>query len=553
VAYYLGSQYDRQSRRAVISQDIGQWDTPLPSLLGQDVLPIGEQVTDLAPALVAQRRARDYSWDWDLGYILQGQDAMAAGAQRTELPPRALPRARDYTITASFPLSLIGNDSMAAGEQALELPPKAIPRQRDYTWVQSASLPVFQEIPQGQRIATAELPPRSAARSRDYTQTASFPLSLIGQDQLPAGQQLGVNAPPGRPRAISLSETGVNLTALLTATAAVLPNGLSTALTELPPRATPRARDYTQAIGFPPELVGQDALTASRGVQELPPRGYARERDYTYLESFALQVFQELPCGQRVTDLPPRGVPRARDYSFESFIFADLIGQDAMAAGDQLSGNAPAGRPRAPSLPEPGINTTIVLTASTPTLPPGAQVSDSNVPRAPKRASEYGQATGFPLELIGKDQLPAGHSTDATTNPPRGAARSRDYTWLQSLPLYIFDQQPPGRSTDATALPPRGPQRARDYSYLFSYPQVLVGQDAMYGAPGEVPVYDWQTAVPPRGRTRARDYTWNFLVIETILGAGTPSRDLTYTVGAPTGRWSADLVAGRWSAGPPRQ
>lgn len=549
MAYYLGSTYDRQSRRAVISQDDGQLLQPLPILLSQDAVNPGAQSLDLPPAYSAPRRARDYSFVETLFDGLTGTDAVNPGDQSVELPPRAAARARDYTFEASFPPVLIGADALPTGDQALELPPRGTARSRDYTLLQSASLPNFQEIPFGQSTASTELPPRAAPRSRDYTFEASTFPGLIGTDAMVAGRQLSGNAPAGRPRATSLPEVGVNLTAQLDAIAsAASPAGQSTAPTELAPRAAPRARDYTIATGFPQELIGQDALPTGQSTAdtEIPPRAPSRSRDYTWAGSFPLeliaqdriygdpgqtpaydwpnprllarrvpaafepgvnltlglaQVIEAIPYGQQSTDnLPPRASARARDYTYLQQTQGQLIGQDAMAAGSQSFALPPAPRPRASSLSEPGTNYTIEFPGS---LPPGQQ-SEDLPPRAQPRARDYTQIDRLP-NLIGQDATNAGKSTDATALPPRGPARQRDYTWLQSMPLHIYQQLPPGASTALTESPPRGPLRSRDYTYLDLTRRHLIGQDVMYGAPGEVPAYDWQLPTPPR--KRMQDYT----------------------------------------------
>lgn len=362
MTYYSGSAADRQSRRAVVAQDIGQWNTPLPNLLGADLLPTGNQRLDLSVAHLARRRARDYTWASSFPLELIGQDALAAGLQVTDLPPRALARARDYSLSISFPLTLIGQDLLPSGTQ------------------------------------TAALPPKGAARSRDYTVAAAFPLSLIGQEQFTAGVQSLVNPVTRVPRGVSLGEPGVNLTVLLPVVSAALPDGK----TSLP------------------------------------------------------------------TDLPPRGALRARDYTWLATVSLELLGQDTMAPG---------------------------------------------------------------------------RSSDATALPPRGPARSRDYTWIQSLPLHVFQQLPPGQSTTVTEGPPRGRLRARDYTYLDTTRRHLIGQDTVYGAPGQVPAYDWQLPVPRR--PRSRDYTW-LQIAPYGDGSAVTARDLAYVVGLPNDRWATGPINDRW-------
>ncbi len=103
--------------------------------------------------------------------------------------------------------------------------------------------------------------------------------------------------------------------------------------------------------------------------------------------------------------------------------------------------------------------------------------------------------------------MATGDSTYASELPPKAPQRARDYTWLQSMALYVFQQLPTGHTTAVTEGPPKGPLRLRDYTHLDLLKQNLIGQDRIYGGPGQVPTYDWQIKVPPPAPMRLRDYT----------------------------------------------
>jgi hypothetical protein len=120
------------------------------------------------------------------------------------------------------------------------------------------------------------------------------------------------------------------------------------------------------------------------------------------------------------------------------------------------------------------------------------------------RSRDYTFLHATDQQLIGQDSMVPGKSTDATALPMRAAARSRDYTWLQSMPLHIYQQLPPGQSTANTELPPRGPLRLKDYTFLDLTKQNLIGQDFM--VPGQSTLRT--DNLPPRAYPRLRDYTY---------------------------------------------
>lgn len=506
-----------QSRVAILSCDPSQVHGFPLELIGQDAFPVGGQFVDSPPQ--AALRARDYSIteSYPLTQIVVAAP-LPAGAQAFDLPPRAVARARDYSIAAAFPLELIGKDAVNPGQQSVDLAPRAAARARDYSITQS--LPINLLIPVGSQAV--DLPPRAALRARDYSLTASFPLELIGQDATLVGTQLTGPAPAGPRRASTLSETGVNQTVLLTAAPPVIPCGQSTVASELPPRAALRARDYTLAASYPLELVNKDQFFGTAGeAQALDwqnPRGPLRLRDYGWTVGYLPVV----PVGQSTaaTELAPRAAARARDYSIGESFPLELNGQDHFFSANGIGPvydwtNPSRGPVRSFSVYDPGQNAALYLQAGqAASIPPGQQSTDLS-PRAAQRAKEYGQQSGYPLELIGKDNLP------------------------------------PGRSTIVTEGPPRGPLRARDYSIVASFPLELIGKDQFFGRPGEVPTYDWQ--LPPTGPLRARDYS---------IAQAPPlpfvrqriQRDLVWTIGSPQeSRWLIGAPQPKWVIGAPRE
>ncbi len=406
-----------QNRVARTATDLGQQDGPLDCLFGQDAFPNGAggantfDWPDPSFAVVAAAATRAARQASDLGQIntplpiLFGQDQLAVGEQSQDLPAKAPARARDYSFTASYFQGLIGADAMATGEQSQDLPPRAALRARDYTYA--------------------------------YT---PYPL-LFAQDALAPGEQLSGNAPATARRASTLGEPGVNFTIPLSG---ALPVGQTTLATELAPRAALRERDYSFTADYFAGLIGQDAFNPGEQLSGNAPAGAARASTLASdpgvnLTIVLAAVTPPIPPGVAALDQQYRTTPRAREYGQAAGFFHGLDGQDALAVGDQLSGNAPAGA---------------------------------------RRAIDYGWFQAFPLELIAQDALVTG--AQLSGNAPLGASRSRDYTWLQSLSLETIgprQQFPVGQA--AYDLPTPAVLRARDYSFSASYFQGLIGQDAL--------------------------------------------------------------------------
>lgn len=590
MAFTPGWNPDKQSRVAREAQQQTHVHGPLP-LLSSGGAPASISAAWPNPSFaIRQARAATTAQDQVQGFTAGTMPAPAAatlppGVQAFDLAPCAAARARDYSHFQAVPLNLLGQDAVNPGEQSVDLPARAVSRLRDYTIAQGLALNLL--VPVGTQ--SVELPPRGALRARDYSLLASFPLELIGQDAVTVGTQLSGPAPAGPRRAITLGEPGSNQTVELSAAAPVFPYGQSTELSALWPRAYARARDYSITAGFPPELIGQDAVAPGFQLTGPGPAGARRAAtltepgtNFTLVLSAAPPI---IPQGQstELSALTPRPSARARDYSIAASFPLELIGRDQFfgIAGEplQLDWQNPRGPLRAreygwiqsymPVVPmgqstdasaltprsatrtyavyDPGQNLTILQPTPTVSLPPGVQSTDSLPPKAPQRAKEYGQGAGFALELRGKDQLfgAAGEVPAYDWQNPRGPQRLREYGWFQSFPLYIYQQLPPGQSSADWELAPRGPQRAKDYTHLQPLSLELYGQDVMYGRPGEVPTYDWQLPTPRAARMR--DYS----ILQAIqYGTGIGQRDLSYIVGLPQARWAlTGPIVDRWDAG----
>lgn len=611
MAYWVGSQYDRQQRIAQTSQNYDQVHATPVVLQGQDAFPPGQSTLESRrPAAYLARTFRYPVYDANSGNAflpeqvvtglpagqatldtrrplaftrppyrlatydansgntllpeLPGQDATVAGEQRDELPPKASARSIDLlTFLDASEYWLFGTDTVNPGEQSFDLPSLSALRARDYSWSHGPIPTLVGQDAMAAGKQSVVLPPSPAPlRVRDYSLTESFPLALNGQDAMVAGEQSTALPPIGPLRARDYTfAPPINLCCLTTVVQQI-PYGQQVT-DSLPARGPARARDYSWSQRLIPDLVGQDAVNAGKqsfdlvpspaplrardysitkafpltlisqdamnaGEQSfgLPPIAALRARDYSFVPPVNLAclttVVQQIPTGLQSTDsLPPRAAPRARDYSITAAFPLTLIGRDAMAAGEQSFALPPFAAPRAATLSEPGVNLALVLES--------------------------------------QGQRPVGRGSEASALPPRAATRSRDYTWLQSAPLYVFQQLPAGQSSQETESPPRGPLRARDYTFLDLTKRHLIGQDAMV-----IGDSTYATDLPPRGYLRPLSNLAPAPInmVALFITPPIPSRDLAYTfslagsrwnVELADGRWTTELADDRWSFGPPQE
>jgi hypothetical protein len=520
--YYIGSSRDRQWRKATISQDYTQWETPLPCLTNAgEVAPLGKSTAASAlPFTPPARRLRDYSYEYSQpSQNLIGQDRIYGAAGEVadydwQLPVKAPRRTGIHEVGVNSTLALDAASQAGSlpliATQVLALPPSAQRRLRDYTWEysQPAQNLIGQDAVYGGAGQVADydwqLPPRRAPRLSDYSFVETLFAPLIGTDSMAAGAQLIAPAPPARARCASF-DPGTNYAIWLDLASQVpIPAGKSTAVTELPSKPPPRSRDYSYTESLFAPLIGTDAMVT--GAQLVASAAPARARCISFDPGTNLTVWLDLASqavqgpGQSTarTELPKPSPARARDYSFTQSTFPALIGTDAMVAGEQTFALPTPPRPRLVWF-DPGQNFTIYAAAFI--APVGVQSFDLP-PRTSSRARDYTQLDRLP-NLIGQDAVNPGQSTDRTALPQPAPKRSRDYTWLQTYPLYIYEQLPAGQSTDRTVLPPKGPLRLKDYTHLDLTKRHLIGQDAM--APGQ----QWLRTdnLPPRAYARMRDYS----------------------------------------------
>lgn len=559
MAYSRGSGPDRQLRAAQLSQDEGQLQGVLPTLVGQDRMyggpgKVATYDVQLPPRGYA--RSRDYTHTQGLLPRLVGQDIIyGARGQVSDYDwpanPRGPSRARDYTHISVNPNLTGATVAGPAGAQLDDLPPPGPPRLRDYTHVHfNANL----QQPQPPGAASTDLPARAAPRTRDYTWLNATDFHLIGQDvvygdvgQAPTYDWQAV--PRGYAR--SRDYTFVHFNASI-ATPESIPPGETQS--DLPFKMTAaRLRDYTWVNATDFHLIGQDAIYGAPGQAatydwQLAPRAAQRARDYSFLHfNLPIASIEPIPPGQAHTALPFRlSSPRLRDYTFLHQTDIDLIGQDALYG---TQGQAPTydwqSTPRAAARARDytflHFNQVI---ASTEPAPPGQTHTALPFRLSPPRLRDYTWLNQTQTQLIGQDVVygAAGQAPDYDWQAnPHSASRARDYTHVHYNPL----TQPPDvapAGSQHTALPyPPGALRLRDYTWVHETDTQLIGRDSVFGGQGQVVTYDWQRnprgyarlndytvayynpllqpadvkpdgqvsdALPPRGYSRARDYSW---------------------------------------------
>jgi hypothetical protein len=484
---------------AVLTWTLGLNETTLP-VLG----PIQPSWWDVPPSFVG--RSIDFVPTASLA--LQTPTAVLPFAQTDWPIPRAASR-KDQTWTDTYFSGLIGQDKFPPGDQNFVLP--APPVRAALSWTNPLQ-PWLTVTPRLPGAMFSELPPRPRPAALGWT--ASYTLGLIGQDQLPPGENVYDRPPPVnwfRDWAINLLE------GTLAPPSVALPVGA--AIFTLAPSGPAQPSRYWQnyivegvaPVSFPP------------GDQTFALPVLATRSAVTWLNPFQpwLTVTQ-LPPGENVYDLPPP--PRRTALTWTASYFLGLIGQDQLPVGNQSSALPPQPRPAA-------LTWTFAsqLGLSIVQLPPGENIYD--LPPPPRR-SALGWATSYTLGLIGQDQLPVGNQSYALpTPPPRSAS-----TWLFPFQPWLVPPPPPGEQT--YDLAPRGAlQQTR--TWLASYTLSLVEQD-------QLPVGDQNYALPAPATRPGVTWTNPFQPWLTVVQL--PPGENVYDLPPPLRRaavtWTASYFSG---------
>jgi hypothetical protein len=421
------------------------------SLIGQDQLPVGEQV--YATPLPLPPVDRTFINALNLN-LLQPPAPLPFNQYAWPLPGTWATPYRDYTSYSLpninlFPPTVLPIDTTIEARTPHFTPPRA-PLRLDYDIPPNLIVKfVTPPTPFSQDDWPINLGPVQPLRSWTW----SYNLNLIGQDKLPTGEQV----------------------------------------TDLPPRAYPEPATRTWSWTYNLNLVGKDRLPVGEQVYDRPSLGYIQPlRSWVWNYNLNLIGQDFLPVGDRVVDLPPYGPQQpAKTWTWNYNL--NLIGKDQLPVGEQITDLPPRGYPPAGPTWAYAYN---VYFAPTPPPPVGVQVYDlapkGYLPAGPTWTWQYN------LNLIGQDKLPVGEQF--TDLPPKGYEYSNTLrTWLQNLITYTLKPLPYGEQV--YDLPPRGPLQPAN-SWTWSYNLNLIGQDAL-------PVGEQISDLPPRDYLRPTDIrTW---------------------------------------------
>lgn len=320
--------------------------------------------------------------------------------------------------------------------------------------------------------------------------------------------------PPRGPRRATQYEQGPNLQAVLAIPPEDVPPGV--VRFELPPRGPTRLRaDLTRNL-VPTTLSGQDQLYGDPG--QVPtvvfpnPVPLAR-RVPVALQGPNLQALlnvppEDLPPGVVRTELPPRGPTRLRPDGTQNLSLTTLPGQGTLYGAPGQAPTIVWSNPR-PRPTGPIANRTW--------LPSGSTVaSDASDRRAivtwlefevPDAMPETSGLQPLPVRpaprllrpaaqnpspaLLVSQSLPPGEQAIVLPTGPRRVAQPEQPRNLQPL---LTTSLPPG--VVMFTLPPE-PARRLSAGFIVALPRALVGQDSIYGAPGQAPTIVFP--LPPRG------------------------------------------------------
>jgi hypothetical protein len=367
-----------------------QWSYNL-DLIGRDRLPIGDQVSELAPSQKPPEQVQLHAWQWSYNLNLRGKDQLLTGEQVWELAPSQKPAEQPQlrAWTWSYNQNLIGQDRLPAGEQVWERPTLPIPPAQ--TWLDTIKYNLIAK-PFAQYDWPNAVPPYRI----EQTWSASYNQNLIGQDKLPAGEQISELPPRDFVRLFQTWIQSVNL-----------------ALTTAPPNifAQARQQDWPVPRGAEPDwrrswefaynknLIGQDQLPNRQ--QDWPnPIPPAALRDWIQQTNLALltQPPALLPYRRSYFDLPIAAPqPGAQSWTWQ-YNF-NLIGKDQLPVGAEFTELAPS-------------------------------------QKAPEQVQLHSWAWWYGLDLIGQDQLPFRQQDWPLTS---AAQRAVDLaTWIDRVKFWLL-------------------------------------------------------------------------------------------------------------------
>jgi hypothetical protein len=311
------------------------------NLIGQDKLPVGDQVTDLSPKGYPEPATRTWVWSYNLNLI--GKDRLPTGDQLYDLSPTGPIQTPFRSWTWSYNLNLIGKDQLPIGDQSYDLSPKGYQEPATRTWTQWYNLNLIgqDKLPAGRQIYELPQPPIYPQQTRTWTW--SYNLNLIGQDILPIGEQLS-DLPPTGYTYPNDNRTWINrLNLALVVAAAQLPENQY----DWPNPKAPLqpANGWTWSYNL--NLIGKDQLPVGAQSTALPPTAapyYNNNRGWINAVNLALTT-RTYPFNQY--DWPTTGEWRTRQrlpaQSWTASFPLNLIGKDKLPTGKQSYDLPPLG------------------------------------------------------------------------------------------------------------------------------------------------------------------------------------------------------------------
>ncbi len=292
------------------------------NLIGQDFLPPGERIFDLAP--------KGYEFHIQLRTWIASPRPVVIGLPFNQsdwplyqpLPPAA------RSWTASYNLNLIGQDRLPIRQMDWPLPQAPYRSPELVSWIDRVKL--LLAVPFKQTDWPNNLGPLQPNRSF----ATVFPRTLIGQDKLPVGTDY-TDRPQIDPIAARTWIQSVNL-------------ALTTALKPFNQTDWPNTLGHIQfnrsfATVFPRVLVGKDQLPVGVEITDLPPREAQRAiqlRTWIYNTSLALQAGPG-PKPHKQTEWPLPIPPFRLQQSWTASYNRNLIGKDKLPPGDNVTDLSP--------------------------------------------------------------------------------------------------------------------------------------------------------------------------------------------------------------------
>src|SRR5215813_3430248 len=466
------------------------------------------------------------TWAWN------GVLALTAGPPAELLEPRTAHFSPPRAPLPAGPSWLWFNLNLAAA-------PPAVPFSQDdwpitvlapraanlATWLWSYNLNLVgqDKLPAGEQIS--DLPPRAYAEPATRTWVWNYNVNLIGQDRLPVGEQISERPSLGYLQPLRSWTFSYNLNLIGQdflpvgervydlPFAAQFPNALRTWIgtkTAEIVSVVPFSQDdwpnpqiaaqplRTWLWSYNLNLIGKDQLPNGEQFYDRPPLG-PQQPAQVWLWSYNLNLVGKdaLPVGEQIYERPSLGHQQPAKVWTWNYNL-NLIGQDFLPVGERIYD-----LPLAAQYPNQ-LRTWTAAGLAAIVGPVPFNQADWPTPKWPARANDLRTwAWNYNLNLIGKDQLPVGQRQ---TDLPLAALQPlRSWTWNYNLNLIAQDKLPVGEQI--YDLPPSG----------YIYPNDLrtwiqVTKLALITAPAPLPFNqaDWPTPKWPQRANDLRSWVWSY-------------------------------------------